>query len=409
MHSRVLRSILAASLSWLLSACASNPAVGPGDGNGTAPPGTGTGAAHDAGNNTGGHDAGGGTGSPPAHEAGPAQGGATTGAPYHVQGAQILDRNNQPHLFRGLDRPSLEWSCSGDIVETDYITMAQMWKANVVRLPLNQDCWLQDASNPSADSSYQALVDEQVQWAKTYNMDIILDLHWSDRGDYSVGQTCLTANGNCQQDMADAHSVTFWDQVAAKYKNEPQVLFELYNEPKIGGYSPQPANWDTWLNGGQSSGFTVHGMQELYTHVRNAGANNLVIVGGLSWSFDLSGLSSHALNGTNIVYNTHVYDMNPANEWFSKFGTFAGTYPIIATEFGDHSGSCSTGVVTNFTSYANGNAVGGSSAPANKLSWTAWAFYAPQSSPCTFPALIGGDGTPTAAGLVVQKALTNGP
>jgi hypothetical protein len=359
-------------------------------------------APPDVDSGTPGHDAGGN----PGHDSGS---GVDTGAPYRVSGAQILDRNGQPHLFRGLNRPSLEWSCGGDIVETDYINMAHDWHANVVRLPLNQDCWIQDANNPSYDSSYQAVVDEQVGWAKKYNMDVILDLHWSDKGDYTVGHTCLTANGNCQQDMADAHSVIFWDQVAAHYKDDPQVLLELYNEPKIGGYTPQTASWDTWLNGGQSSGFTVHGMQELYTHVRNAGANNLVIIGGLSWSFDLSGISSHAVTGTNIVYNTHVYNQDPENQWFSKFGTFAATYPLIATEFGDHSGTCSTTVVTDFTNYATGAAVGGSSAPAGKLSWTAWAYYAPPTNPCNFPALISGDGTPNAMGLVVQKALLAGP
>jgi aryl-phospho-beta-D-glucosidase BglC (GH1 family) len=103
------------------------------------------------------------------------------------------------------------------------------------------------------DVSYAAFVDQQVQWAEQYHMDIILDLHWSDQGNYSVGAACLKNSGNCQQDMADAHSVVFWQQVAAKYKNDPQVIFELYNEPKIGGYAPPASARDTWLNGGQSS------------------------------------------------------------------------------------------------------------------------------------------------------------
>jgi endoglucanase len=243
-------------------------------------------------------------------------------------------------------------------------------------------------------------------------MDIILDLHWSDRGDYTVGYNCLnTSNSNCQQDMADAHSVVFWQQVATKYKSDPQVIFELYNEPKVGGYSPSATAWNVWLNGGQSptGGFTVHGMQELYATVRNVGAENLVIVGGLSWAYDLSGLSSHAVSGTNILYNTHVYDQNPSSEWYAKFGSFAGMYPIIATEFGDHSGSCSPRVVSDFTNYANGSAVGGSNAPLNKLSWTAWAFYVTQ-SPCKFPSLVNGDWvTPNAMGQVVQNALRAGP
>jgi endoglucanase len=404
---RVLMSVSVASLSLLLSECATSSAGAPGaeDAGNTA---------HDSGGNTG-HDGGGSgmdTGSPVRSDAAssPDGGSPTTTAPYHVQGAQILDRNGRPHLFRGLDRPSLEWSCGGDIVETDYQTMAQVWHANVVRLPLNQDCWIQDANNRAYDPSYSAVVDEQVMWAKKYNMDVILDLHWSDRGDYAVGYNCVQAsNSNCQQDMADAHSVIFWQQVAARYKNEPQVIFELYNEPKIGGYMPSTTNWDTWLNGGTSSSFAVHGMQELYTAVRNAGANNLVIVGGLAWSFDLSGVSSHAVAGTDIIYNTHVYNQNPASTWFAKFGSLAAMYPIIATEFGDHSGSCSTGVVTDFTNYAKGNAVGGSNAPGNKLSWTAWAFYVP-ATPCTFPALVNNDWvTPNAMGQVVQNALIAGP
>jgi endoglucanase len=337
-------------------------------------------------------------------------GAVTTEAPYHVMGVQILDRNGHPHLFRGLDRPSLEWSCSGDIVEANYETMAMVWHANVVRVSLNQDCWIQDPNNNSYDASYQAVVDDQVQWAKKYGMDIILDLHWSDRGDYAVGYNCLnTANSNCQQDMADTHSVTFWQQVAEKYKSDPQVMFELYNEPRIGGSNPTASAWDTWLNGGQSGGFAVHGMLELYTTVRSTGADNLVIIGGLSWAFDLSGLASHAVAGSNIVYNTHVYNQNPMSQWYAKFGSFAGTYPIIATEFGDASGSCSTGVVTDFTSYANGNPVSASNAPPNKLSWTAWAFYAAR-TPCSFPSLVNSDYvTPNAMGQVVQNALIAGP
>ncbi|HZU81926.1 MAG TPA: glycoside hydrolase family 5 protein [Polyangiaceae bacterium] len=384
----------------VMSGCAAGAAA-PSDSPGA--PDSGAPKTTDAGNAP--HDSGPSTGS----DAG-SSGGSSALGPYHTQGAQILDKNNQPHLFRGLDRPSLEWSCSGDQVETDYITMHDVWHANVVRLPLNQDCWINDPTNPSYDSSYEAVVDEQVGWAKAHGMDIILDLHWSDKGSYSVGQACLQNNTNCQQDMADAHSVVFWQQVATKYKNDPSVLFELYNEPRIGGGNPNASSWDTWLNGGMSSGFPVHGMQELYDTVRATGANNLVIIGGLDWSFNLTGLATnHAVTGTNIVYNTHVYNQDGESNWYNNFGQFAATYPIIATEFGDHSGSCSPMINTDFTNYANGGMVAGN-APANKLSWTAWAFYYMASNVCTFPELVNSDQTtPNAMGQVVQAALIAGP
>src|SRR5262249_50369822 len=154
--------------------------------------------------------------------------------------------------------------------------------ANVVRIPMNQDFWLNDPTNDAYYFKYPDIVDQQVKWAEKWGMDVILDLHWSDEGDYSKG--CDTNSGkNCQQCMADAHSQLFWQQVATKYKDDGHVLFELYNEPfKV--------SWYTWLNGGMSGGqctnnggstpqnFLVVGMQQLYNTVRQTGAQNLVIV-----------------------------------------------------------------------------------------------------------------------------------
>src|SRR5206468_12242244 len=125
-------------------------------------------------------------------------------------------------------------------------------------IALNQTFWLQGGGYPET-------VDQQVQWIEGLGMDIILDLHWSDRGQ--------GANPG-QQRMADENSKTFWTQVASKYKTDGRVQFELYNEPEV-------VPWDVWLNGGPSGdGFTVVGMQALYDAVRGAGANNLAIIGG---------------------------------------------------------------------------------------------------------------------------------
>ena len=44
--------------------------------------------------------------------------------------------------------------------------------------------------------------------------------------------------------MADTNSITFWSQVAAIYKNDGRVLFELYNEP-------HDISWTVWKSGGQ--------------------------------------------------------------------------------------------------------------------------------------------------------------
>jgi endoglucanase len=401
----------------VVSACAS-----------TAPPNESTPTPGETGNgsSSGGHDAGssntgggtmdaGSSSSPPKGSSAPEASAPAAGG-YTVSGPTILDSTGKPHLFRGVARPSLEWSSSGDqLNQGDYGVMSA-WGANVVRISLNQDFWLQTdasgSSNPSYDPSYAATVDQQVQWAETAMpkpMDVILDLHWSDKGSFGNEAQCKGAASGCQQLMADPHSTLFWQQVAAKYKNDPHVLFELYNEPNLGGYQPQSGNWQAWLNGDttNSYGYTVVGMQQLYDTVRAAGANNLVVIGGLAWASDLSGVSSNPVSGTNIVYATHPYQTDPQSMWTANFGSLSAKYPIIATEFGDRSTSCTTAYASNFIAYANKKATNGDNPP-NELSWTAWAFYVAPNS-CTFPTLLMDWYTPNPFGTAVENALMAGP
>ena len=101
--------------------------------------------------------------------------------------------------------------------------------------------------------------------------------------------------------MADDNSLTFWSEVATRYKGDGRVLFELYNEP-------HDVSWGVWKSGGDDGvGWHAAGMQQLHDAVRAAGAENLVIVGGLNWAFDLSGVPRSRISGHNIVYATHPY------------------------------------------------------------------------------------------------------
>jgi len=298
--------------------------------------------------------------------------------PYKVVGNKIYDSDGNPHLFVGVDRPSLEWSASGDhLSQADFHLMAS-WKSNVVRIPLDQDFWLVGSRNYSAN--YNNTVYTTVQWAQQAGLDVILDLHWSDKGD-------LATSMPGQQRIAYVNSITFWKEVANIYKNNPSILFELYNEP-------HDVSWEVWLNGGDSGdGFNSVGMQQLYDAVRSTGATNLVVIGGLNWAYDLSGVPQNRVKGDNIIYNTHPYNYGgkqPA-DWPASFGFLAATDPVIATEFGDS--DCSPGYYSSFLAYAKQNGI----------SWTSWAWYV---NGCEFPSIINDwQGTPSVSGALVKAAL----
>jgi hypothetical protein len=187
--------------------------------------------------------------------------------------------------------------------------------------------------------------------------------------------------------MADSNSVTFWTSVAAKYKDDGHVLFELYNEP-------HDVSWETWRDGGDSGdGFTTAGMQDLYEAVRGTGANNLVLIGGLDFAYNLQGVPAHRVSGFNIVYVSHPYDYpgKQPGDWENGWGFLASTDPLMITEFGSF--DCSTGYVSQMIPYMDGK----------QVSWTAWAWYP---GGCGFPSVIQDwNGTPSAPGNVIKQAL----
>ncbi len=352
--------------------------------------------------------------SPPSGDAGTvADAGPTVSQPhapngYYVVGATIYDVNNQPHIFRGVDRPSLEWNplgqslslsnggttASSSFIASDVGNIA-LWNANVVRLSLNQDFWLTGAALASA--TYPAAVQAAVTSAEAAGLDVILDLHWSDQGNLGVTGTGTngSASSSAQQMMGDANSITFWTQVAGMFQGDGRVLFELYNEPFV----TSAANWLSCTPGTGSCGPYV-GMQQLYNAVRATGAENLIIVGGIDYAYDLRQvINGMTVAGNNIIYATHPYAQKPEAAssalWDQYFGPLTSIAPVMATEFGDTSncnGSFDGALITYMASH--------------NMSWSAYAWWTAGSQDCTFPTLLtGSPATPSAAGQAVCLAL----
>ena len=61
---------------------------------------------------------------------------------YYVHGNTICTADGRSHLFHGVDRPSLEWRSDGENLSAADFAADGCWKANVVRVALNQDFWL---------------------------------------------------------------------------------------------------------------------------------------------------------------------------------------------------------------------------------------------------------------------------
>jgi endoglucanase len=267
---------------------------------------------------------------------------ATSGVvgPLHTKGNKIYDARNRPLVLRGVVAEWLDYypTLAGSLLDDASIGVMKQWGANIVRVPLGQQYWV--SSECAHVSTYAGLVDQVVQSVTSRGMVALLDLHWSTR------RRCWPA-GN--QFMPDERSVTFWQEVAARYKDNPLVAFDLYNEPHY-------VSWQVWRNGGYvydyynkpNTDWIAPGMQTLYQTVRSTGARNLVIASGNGWG-DLYPPARYLLRGYNIVYGFHNFacpnnppalckntpEANSTNyRYINRWAPFIRQHPVILSEFG---------------------------------------------------------------------------
>ena len=82
------------------------------------------------------------------------------------------------------------------------------------------------------------------------------------------------------------------------------------------------------------------GCRRLLDAVRATGAKNVVIAGGLDWSYDLSGiLDGRQLsdpNGNGVIYANHAYPFkgDTVEKWVAKMEGATAKLPVIVSEFG---------------------------------------------------------------------------
>lgn len=232
-------------------------------------------------------------------------------AELHVVGTQLKTVSGGcPVRLTGVDVDGLEWSPANNgangAIANSVTGAISNWHANFVRIPISQDFWFgykNTHGQPSSAAAYIAFVDSAVAAASNANCYAEIDLHWSGTGSFGTSDV--------QEDMPDDNSTSFWQAVANHYANNPAVFFDLYNEPK-------DDTWSIWKNGGQSaSGFHTPGFQALVKTIRDTGAKNVIVIGGLGWAWDLTGLSSNTITDTNtagsmsgdgIMYESHIYD-----------------------------------------------------------------------------------------------------
>jgi len=332
--------------------------------------------------------------------------------PIKVVGTRVLDSKGEPVTLRGVNCASMEWTSDGQghILQSVKVAIED-WHVNHVRLPMSQDRWFGKAPEQKDEGkAYRALVKEVVDLCASKGVYIVLDLHWSNAGEWgqNIGQ----------HSMPDENSVAFWKDLAPVYADHPAVIYDLYNEP-------HDVTWDIWLNGGtvtdrpnnrrggEPKTFQAVGMQKLLDVVRAAGAKNVIIVGGLNWAYDFDGiLEGRQLkdpDGNGVIYANHAYNNkgHGVDVWIARMEQATAKLPVIVSEFGGSGGPNRR--VRRFGPTPPPDAAGDDwllhvmqAIQDHNWAWTAWDFH-PQAGPTL---ISGWDYTPTPDfGVFVKQML----
>ena len=214
---------------------------------------------------------------------------------------------------------------------------ANDWHMNIVRFQVAQENLFN--SDGSVNTTYLNLIDGLVKEANSLKMVAIITLQEEE---YS-GPAFPTAS-----------ATTFWKFMSNHYKNNPDVFFDLYNEPRLTAAAAGSAVnvWNIWQNGGQAFYATNEnnigtnkinyvGMQSLVNTIRAQGSENIIITEGPNYDKDLSGIPTHQLTGGNIAYGIepNLKHNTTQSEEYTTFGQYTKTWPIMPEAFLDNYGT----------------------------------------------------------------------
>ncbi|MFJ8781008.1 cellulase family glycosylhydrolase [Streptomyces sp. NPDC102476] len=335
---------------------------------------------------------------------------AESGPPVlRASGNKLVDAGGATRRLLGVNRSGGEFMCvqgrgifDGPVDDASVKAIAD-WKANTVRIPLNEECWLglSNIDPAYAGANYINAVKDLVAKVKAHGMTPVVELHWT-HGQYTGNSAgCSDVHASCQKPMPDMqYTPSFWASVANTFKNDRTVVFDLFNEPYPDrATSTTTQAWQCWRDGGSCPGigYEVAGMQDLVDSVRGTGATNLILAGGIAYSNDLSQWLTYkpADPAGNLAAAWHVYNFNTCADescWNSTLAPVAAQVPLVAGEIGEN--TCAHGFIDQVMKWFDSHGL-------SYLGWT-WNTWDCSSGPSLISSY---DGTPTAFGTGLRDHL----
>ncbi|MGN0316901.1 MAG: cellulase family glycosylhydrolase [Lachnospira sp.] len=233
-------------------------------------------AGSEAGSSSGGNSGSGGGGSSSGSSSGGSSGGSKTvpSGPLHVSGTQLVDAGNNPVQLKGVSTHGIQWGEMYPYVNEDVVrTLHDDWGANVFRIAMyvEEGGYLAGANQ----DNLKKIIDNGVTYATNNGMYVIIDWHVL----------------NYSPDRYTEQAKKFFAEMAQKYADHDNVIYEICNEP-VG------AEWNSHIK---------PYAEAVIPSIRQYDKDAVIIVGTNTWSQDVDAVIGNELSDPNVMYAFHFY------------------------------------------------------------------------------------------------------
>ncbi len=261
-----------------------------------------------------------------------------------VRGNQLL-AGGAPIILHGVNRSGTEYGCiqgwgfeDGPMDQASVNAIAG-WGANLVRIPLNEDCWLGiNGVNPAyGGTNYISAIRSFVSEVNTAGMYAELSLMWAAPG--SIQATYQP--GAPDED----HSPAMWASLASTFAGDSDVILAPWGEPTVdancllnGGICdvPYDANY-------MPASYDTAGMQQAVTVMRQAGYHGVISIPGINYANNLTEWLSHEPSDPDhqLIAEAHIYGNNSCGAenngscLVSTLDPVAAQVPLLLGETGE--------------------------------------------------------------------------
>lgn len=225
-----------------------------------------------------------------------------------IENNTLVNNDGEKIQLKGMSTHGIQWY--GNFANEEMIKkLRDEWGSNLFRVAMytDENGYIQ---NKNIENEVIKIVDNVIK----LNMYVIIDWHILSDNDPLIYKE---------------EAKKFFRKMSEKYKNYPNVIYEICNEPN--GNVTWNENIKPYA-------------EEVISVIRENSKNSIIIVGTPTWSQDVDKAKENPINDKNVMYALHFYAGTHTDYLREKAEDALTKIPIFVSEWGVSDASGSGGV-----------------------------------------------------------------